>query len=582
MALVRHLRIENFRGIKFLEWWPTPGINCLVGPGDSGKSTILEAIDLALSPRRYAALGGSDFYCGLATPITIDVTLGSLEDSLLNLEAYANFIRGVDSATKRLDDEPGSGLEPALTIRLTADIDLVPRWSLFAQRSDQERDSRDLSYKDRLKVAPVRLGPYATTHLSWGQRSILNRIGDEKSDASTALAGARSAAKTAFEFQTKGLFSEVLAAVEDVSRKLAIDIGPEARALLDVNLVSMGNGQIALHDSRDVPLRNLGLGSSRLLVAGLQRYSAQSAQLHLVDEIEHGLEPYRIAQLLYSLGSKSTNSFQTFMTTHSPVVLRELSSSQLHILRKPKSATEPHNVLAVGGDEGRQKTLRACAEAFLTPRVLVCEGKTEVGLVRGFDQYRHERNRQTLARCGVYAADGGGSEAVRRALVFSSLGYAVAFLRDADVSLSTQQRSTLKAAGIEVHEWAGEGDFETALFSACPDAAIADLLQIASDARSTETVQADIAWASGSTHTIDSCCASPGDATIRGILAKASTRKGSKTERARNWFKFIEPAERIGAEVLPSHWQGFNEDFRSVVHGLWKWVLQGQVPNDAA
>lgn len=64
-----------------------------------------------------------------------------------------------------------------------------------------------------------------------------------------------------------------------------------------------------------------------------------------------------------------------------------------------------------------KKVIRACAEALLTPRIIVCEGKTEVGFVRGLDLIRHENQRPKLARCGVYAADGG----VLKLLVVRSL-----------------------------------------------------------------------------------------------------------------------------------------------------------------
>ena len=271
-----------------------------------------------------------------------------------------------------------------------------------------------------------------------------------------------------------------------VARELAVDIGPSAKALLDTQQVSIGNGVIALHDASNVPLRNLGLGSSRLLVAGLQRRSAVGSHIALIDEIEHGLEPYRITQLLHVLGSKAAGSFQLFLTTHSPVVLRELSAPQVVVMRRPQAGNEPHRVLAIGGAEDRQKTLRACAEAFLTPRVLVCEGKTEMGLIRGLDLYWHEHQEPTLARCGVYAADGGGTEAVNRALVFAELGYETAILRDDDVVLSAHNRTKLDAAGIRIFQWDSHQSFEQALMSACPVEAIVRLLEIAVETRGEE------------------------------------------------------------------------------------------------
>ncbi|WP_241655817.1 AAA family ATPase [Klebsiella michiganensis] len=46
MAVIRHISIQNFRSIRQAEWFPGSGLNCLIGPGDSGKSTFIDAIDL--------------------------------------------------------------------------------------------------------------------------------------------------------------------------------------------------------------------------------------------------------------------------------------------------------------------------------------------------------------------------------------------------------------------------------------------------------------------------------------------------------------------------------------------------------
>ena len=52
-ATVMHLKkisISRYRGIQRMVWHPSPGTNCLIGPADSGKSTILAALSLLLSP----------------------------------------------------------------------------------------------------------------------------------------------------------------------------------------------------------------------------------------------------------------------------------------------------------------------------------------------------------------------------------------------------------------------------------------------------------------------------------------------------------------------------------------------------
>ena len=60
---IRHLRVENFRGTAALEWKPGAAFCCLIGPGDAGKSTVLDAIEAALSAR-WLLFGEHDFHRG--------------------------------------------------------------------------------------------------------------------------------------------------------------------------------------------------------------------------------------------------------------------------------------------------------------------------------------------------------------------------------------------------------------------------------------------------------------------------------------------------------------------------------------
>ena len=72
MSEIRQLHIKNFRSIKELIWNPKPRLNCLIGPGNSGKSTILDTIDLTLSARHSYPFTDADFY-KLETNNPIDI-----------------------------------------------------------------------------------------------------------------------------------------------------------------------------------------------------------------------------------------------------------------------------------------------------------------------------------------------------------------------------------------------------------------------------------------------------------------------------------------------------------------------------
>ena len=60
--LIRRLTIERFRGIKRLEWHPAPGVNVILGGGDVGKTTILDAVALLLSPTNTVPLSDADYW----------------------------------------------------------------------------------------------------------------------------------------------------------------------------------------------------------------------------------------------------------------------------------------------------------------------------------------------------------------------------------------------------------------------------------------------------------------------------------------------------------------------------------------
>jgi hypothetical protein len=92
-------------------------LNCLIGPGDAGKSSVLDAIDLCLSARRSVSFSDADFHgLNVNEPISLSITLGELDDGLKSMEAYGNYLRSYDAATGKIDDEPENGNETALTL----------------------------------------------------------------------------------------------------------------------------------------------------------------------------------------------------------------------------------------------------------------------------------------------------------------------------------------------------------------------------------------------------------------------------------------------------------------------------------
>lgn len=572
MARIRLVEIKHFRSIKELNWLPQPGVNCLIGPGDSGKSSILDAIDLCLGARRSAQFTDVDFHLlDVETPITIAVTLGELDDCLKNLDTYGMYVRAFDPKTGKLEDEPEKDAETVLTVKLTVASDLEPVWTLVSERAEAQGVARNLNWSDRVRLAPTRIGVMADYHLSWRRGSVLNRVSEERADASAALAKAARDARAAFGDQAQAQLGESLDIAAATAKELGIPVGETIKAMLDAHSVSFSGGTISLHDEGGVPLRSLGIGSTRLLIAGLQRKAAAQSSIILIDELEHGLEPHRIIRLLGSLGAKETPPpLQVFMTTHSPVALRELSGSQLFVTR---SGNEKHDVLSVGATDDIQSAIRVYPDAFLAPRVIVCEGASEVGLIRGLDQYRTVNGTTSLSAQGTALVDCGGGDSDRtfkRCNAFRALGYRVAVVRDDDKKPSAGVEEAFIAGGGKVTAWRDGRALEDELFLSLTDDAVGKLIDRAVELHGEDLVNEHIKSASRNTKTLNGIQT---ESLIDGISpeSRAVLGKAARTKKA-GWFKSVTWMEDVARDIVGPDLVNADVDFRGLIAGIFAWV----------
>jgi hypothetical protein len=574
MARLRKVQISHFRSIKSLTWSPSPGLNCLIGPGDSGKSTVLDAIDLCLGARRTIQFTDADFHgLDVSEPVSITLTIGELDDALKNFETYGLYLRGFDVATGEIEDEPEKALEPVLCLNLTVGSDLEPAWSLISDRARAQNATRNLTWGDRVRLAPTRIGVLSDFNLSWRRGSILNRLTDEKADASAALANAARDARAAFGEDVEKQLGETLRLVGEAAAELGIDVGGKVRALLDAHSVTFGGGTISLHDEEGVPLRGLGIGSTRLLLAGLERKAAAQSSVLLVDEVEHGLEPHRIIRFLGSLGAKEAEPpLQVFMTTHSPVVLRELLASQLVVLRDTGGQHEP---LSVGVDPDIQGVVRLHPEAFLATSVAVCEGASEVGLVRGLDQHRSANGDASVFACGVALVDVKGEKNLLKvAEAFSSLRYRVAILRDDDVKPNMVKEKAFADAGGLVTAWQPGRKLEEELFHSLPADAVNALLDLALTVKDQGVVNDQIKSASADTVTLASVRSELNgravSETARVALGKAAGGKNAP------WFKNVSAMEEIGRKIVGPTFDDADPRFQEIVNEFFAWATDGR------
>lgn len=579
MPKIRCIEIRNFRSIKSLNWYPAPGVNCLVGPGDSGKSTILDAIDLCLSARRSWSFSDSDFYNQDVTKrLHVRLTIGALPDGLLDLDVYGDYLRSYDGEHGSIDDEPKHGNETVLTLELGVEADLEPQWSLYSERSEDSERRKSLAWKHRLALAPARLGSHSSSNLSWSRGSVLNRLSDGRVDVGTALVDAAREARVSFGEQAGETVSDVLNAVTETARELGISVGSEVKALLDAHAVSFTDGAISLHSEDGIPLRALGVGSARLLLAGLHRRAAAHTSMLLADEIEYGLEPHRLIRLLHSLGAKDKDdALQVFMTTHSPVAIRELSGDQVYVVRR-KART--HAVAKVGTEDAIQGALRTYPEAFLSRTVVVCEGASEIGLLRGIDLHRTSKGETSAfaLACSFLDSSGGTPErTLQRAQIFRRLGFETIAFLDSDLKIDQNELEKTRNAGVQVFQWAEGCALEQAMFNDVSDTAVNELLDLAVELNSEEEVDSSIAQVSEGNFTLKSvresfALADVYTAEIREVLgdaAKLSSKAKIGKAARRGWFKSISRMEVAGDQIIGPRLRYAKGDFMRTLEALF-------------
>ena len=331
--------------------------------------------------------------------------------------------------------------------------------------------------------------------------------------------------------------------------------------------MSVSGGTISLHDQNGVPLRELGLGSARLLIAGLQRKASVNSPIALVDELEYGLEPHRIIRLVDALGAKELDpTLQVFITTHSPVAVRELSGEQLFVVRK---VDRQHSARRVGTNNDVQGTIRVSPEALLAPSILVCEGATEVGFMRGLDQHRVSAGKSALAANGVALVDGGGTNTLRRANAFRSLGYRTAVLRDSDAPLNAAAEKRFLDNDGTIFAWTTGRSIEDELFESLPDTGIDGLLDKAIELRERALVRDHITSASDSTISL----AEVQRQIQRGVIPRETRVVLAKAAKSgAGWFKTVSGMEQAAREVIGPTIGNADRAFRAKVLSIFRWV----------
>lgn len=401
-AVIRQIHIQRFRGIEQLLWNPAPGMNVILGGGDVGKTTVLEAIALLLSPSNSIPVSEADYWQRRSEDEFVIKIAISLPEAT-GISQQPKFVwpwewNGEAAIAPivmpDLQDDSAAGPPVyCLQVRGTADLELV--WELLQPNGDVDI----LPSAVRRKIGVVRLSGDERTgrdlRLVYG--SALDRLVSDK--ALRARIG-----KEVAEVNLQNSLSEDgKAALKRLDATLRAEGLPNKLELGLTSSQGLSIGAlIGLLAEREggavIPLTSWGSGTRRMVTLQIAAETVAETRITVIDEIERGLEPYRLRKLLNAIESEIS---QSFVTTHSAVAISAADKACLWYLDGNQHIGELQK------NKIRRQQERD-PETFLSRLAVIAEGPTEVGFITALFQRGIPGN---FSDYGVRICDGQGNPA---------------------------------------------------------------------------------------------------------------------------------------------------------------------------
>lgn len=482
MATIVNLDIKNFRGIKdlSLKFKRDQSLICLIGRGDSGKTTVLDAISSVLSPVWNLNFYDTDFFnCDYENNIEITASLVDMPEKLLSENKFGLYQRGINPNNNEIIDDIDfdDNLISVLTIKLTVDSSLEPKWFVTHGR---EQEDKPISGADRALLNCFMISDYVDRHFSWSKGGPLYSLQklaeceENAEDSNVVMQSLRTAKKEIDKTDFESL-NEVTTLIKSLTEELGLDIS-KISTTLDSRELLIKEGKISLHEET-VPFRQMGKGSKRLSSIAIQSALVRNGGIMLIDEIEQGLEPDRAKHAIRSLNEHHRG--QIFVTTHSREVITELGFEPLLFLLKDKMTNNILNHSSALPSNDLQGTVRACPEAFFAKKVIVCEGATEVGICRAIDLWRRNNNKTHMSVKDCAYIDGEGNNIEQRVDEINAIGIHTAIFCDSDLDKINDKKKEWMEKGVSIFDCDDELCIEQQIFKDMPWEGVKELLQYA-------------------------------------------------------------------------------------------------------
>ncbi|NEI88305.1 AAA family ATPase, partial [Rhizobium leguminosarum] len=460
--------IDNFRGIRTAKI-KLPAHGVLIGDNNTGKSSVLEAIDLVLGPdrlNRRPPVDEHDFYLGRylaeATPVEEDDEAAAgvaeapkivVEVTLTDLSAEQRARFG--GSIEWLDQKSGSFYQgPTPEGVDAADVGAALRVTFIGEYDAEEDDftgntfysrslleettptpftKRDKQHCGFLYLRGIRTGSRALSLEHGSLLDIILRLKEIRpqmwEETISTLAAIDVASKP--ELGLTGVLESINEALKKyVPREWGVQPHLKVSNLTREHLRKVVTAFIATGDgAHAAPFFRQGAGTINMLVLALLSQIAADKQnvMFAMEEVETAIPPYAQKRIVHELRKLSA---QSILTSHSPYVLEEFALEETVILSRDSDGELSQSTIelpaSVKHKRYRQEFRTKFCEGLLSRRVVIAEGATEATSLPAVARRLSELNAATytsIEALGICVIDAGSETQIADvAGLYKSLG----------------------------------------------------------------------------------------------------------------------------------------------------------------
>jgi len=430
------IKIENFRGIEYLEWKPKKDINIIIGENGCGKSTIGIALDYLLNPYLNwynKTLSEMDYYDrDMNRPIIIEVWFKDVENFIVDDGEL--LLEHIDDDDKIC--EHGKNL--VLITRFKGNIDGSISHVILA--NGKEHPFRQ-NHKGVLNYKFIGANRDPLKELSFFKNSTLSKIidSDKINDVIKNIIDKfnESSSNTLmddpyFKSSMKKLeenFSD-FNLIDNIDDSIGIEVTEltERKTLQSFSLVVRNK-----NTSNYIPLKYQSRGIKNLmLLISLQEVMRDNGILFL-EEPEQNLEPFMQRKIIKKLSS--SNNGQMFFTTHSIEIVQVYEFEKIFLMKHG-------NIQGLANLKDVDKKFEKHVEKFVkrelisglfSKGLLLVEGESEISGIPIFSQY-HDKG---LEYSGVEVFNSAGKDNLfKYAKFYYNSGIPIISLIDNDADIN--------------------------------------------------------------------------------------------------------------------------------------------------